>query len=47
METIAREIEILVAKGWAEENAVRSVAAKYDVPDYEIALYLLDRFCEA
>ena len=36
------EVKMLVARKWNEADAIRAVAAKYDVPDYELALLLLD-----
>jgi hypothetical protein len=35
------DVKALVTRRWNEADAIRAVAAKYDVPDYELALLLL------
>lgn len=42
MSSLVYNVYVLIARNWAEENAIRAVAAKHDVPDYELALYLLE-----
>ena len=41
MSSLVRDVYFLIAHRWTEEDAIRAVAAKHDVPDYELALYLL------
>jgi len=44
MDTLIREVEIRIAQGQDESFAIRVVANKYDIPDYELALAILDNY---
>jgi hypothetical protein len=41
LDTMLEEVYNLTNNGWAEDKAIRHVAAKYDVSDWELAYYLL------
>jgi hypothetical protein len=38
---MVKEVRFLTEHRWYEVDAIRAVAHKYDVPDYELAYYML------
>lgn len=44
MAELLREVALRLLKGQEESFAIRVVANKYDIPDYELALALLEQF---
>jgi hypothetical protein len=41
---IIQDVKQLVAKGWDESEAIQAIAHKYDIPDYELALFFLELY---